>query len=283
MRIGGSLVDDQDELLMLVRVLWRRKWLIFLATFIATVIATVIIVLEEDKYRATVTMAHSEQPGVPSGSPQLGALIGLAGIKVGDAGEFETHLAFLSSAALAREFIEEKGILGALLDRRGFLQWRWGADGEKDIRDAVDRFRRDVLDISSARNSSLVTISVTWSDPDLAADWANAYVEYADRRLRSEASEESLRNLSYLRKELADSSSPVMQASIGQIIESEMQKLMLVRGRAAFAFKVVDSAVTPRAPVLGTGVLVGAGLVLLAFLSASIYAVFWSKSSHVSA
>jgi LPS O-antigen subunit length determinant protein (WzzB/FepE family) len=94
-------------------------------------------------------------------------------------------------------------------------------------------------------------------------------------RLRERALEEAENNVAYLREEMAKSSLVTMQQSIGQLLQSELQKLMLARGNEEFAFKVVDPAIAPKQrerpkrsmiAIIGTflGGLVGAFVVLVA-------------------
>jgi len=46
--------------------------------------------------------------------------------------------------------------------------------------------------------TGLVTLSITWNDPNIAAKWANGLVRMANDYLRDQAIEESERNIAYL-------------------------------------------------------------------------------------
>jgi uncharacterized protein involved in exopolysaccharide biosynthesis len=144
-----------------------------------------------------------------------------------------------------------------------------------DIRDAIKYFQENVLKVSEERTTGLVTIAVEWTDPDVAATWADVLVRRLNDRLRERALEEAEQNVAYLREEMAKSSLVTMQQSIGQLLQSELQKLMLARGNEEFAFKVVDPAIAPKQrtrpkrsiiAIIGTflGGLVGAFVVLVA-------------------
>jgi uncharacterized protein involved in exopolysaccharide biosynthesis len=64
-------------------------------------------------------------------------------------------------------------------------------------------------------------------------------------RLRERALLEAETNVAYLQGELGATSVVTLQQSIGRLLESELQKLMLARGSEEFAFKVVDPAQVP--------------------------------------
>ena len=115
-----------------------------------------------------------------------------------------------------------------------------------DIRDAVDYFDTGVRAIGEDKKSGLITLSVTWTDAALATEWANELVKRANQRLRSQALQESERNIKYLQGEIAATNVTALQQAIGKVIESEMQKLLLARGSEEFAFKVIDKAVQPK-------------------------------------
>jgi uncharacterized protein involved in exopolysaccharide biosynthesis len=209
---------------------------------------------------------------------QLGGLAALAGVNVGGGSEAEP-LAVLRSRDFARQFIEDYELLQV------FFEDDWDAENEAwlvddpadapDIRDAIKYFQENVLKVSEERTTGLVTIAVEWTDPDVAATWADVLVRRLNDRLRERALEEAEQNVAYLREEMAKSSLVTMQQSIGQLLQSELQKLMLARGNEEFAFKVVDPAIAPKQrtrpkrsiiAIIGTflGGLVGAFVVLVA-------------------
>ncbi len=63
----------------------------------------------------------------------------------------------------------------------------------------------------------------------------------ASARLRSQNE-----NVIYLQHEIASSNIVSLQQSIGRVLESELQKLMMARGSDEYAFKIIDPAVPPR-------------------------------------
>jgi LPS O-antigen subunit length determinant protein (WzzB/FepE family) len=67
-----------------------------------------------------------------------------------------------------------------------------------------------------------------------------------NERLRERALREAETNVAFLRAELAQTSVVTLQQSIGRLLESELQKLMLARGNEEFAFRVIDAASPPK-------------------------------------
>ena len=91
-----------------------------------------------------------------------------------------------------------------------------------------------------------MTLAVEWTDPDVAAEWASVLVRRLNDRLRERALLEAETNVSYLQSEMGSTNLVTLQESIGRLLETELQKLMLAKGNEEFAFKILDPAVSPK-------------------------------------
>ena len=107
---------------------------------------------------------------------------------------------------------------------------------------------------------------MTWSDPELAAKWANDMVASANARLREKAIEESQRSIEYLKREGEKTNVVAVQEAIGKLTEEQVKSVMLANVRDEYAFKVIDPAVMPeyrdivrprRALMLALGLVMG--------------------------
>jgi uncharacterized protein involved in exopolysaccharide biosynthesis len=67
-----------------------------------------------------------------------------------------------------------------------------------------------------------------------------------NERMRAQALKEAETNVAFLQTELGRTSVVTLQQSIGRLLESELQKLMLARGNEEFAFRVIDAASPPK-------------------------------------
>ncbi len=148
----------------------------------------------------------------------------------------------LRSKSLAREFILAHGIV----DEMRSDNWL-PLVGVRlhDQRTAVDYFDKYVRTISEDKRSGLVTVSIDWKSPDVAATWANDLVDLANSKLRAQAEEEASTNVRFLREQLSGTAIVALQQSIGRLLESETQKLMLAKGNEQFAFRTIDIATPP--------------------------------------
>jgi len=114
---------------------------------------------------------------------------------------------------------------------------------------ANQRFEKSIRNVTTNAKSGLVTMTITWKDPKIAARWANELVETTNTYLRTKAIEEAERNISYLDSEAAKTNIVEVRQAIFQILQSEINKEMLARGSEEYAFKIVDPADAPERAV----------------------------------
>jgi LPS O-antigen subunit length determinant protein (WzzB/FepE family) len=216
-------------------------------------------------YTAEVVLVPADDQAMRT-TNRLGALAGLAGI----------DLANTNVNTQAQEFISENELMPALLNRSrsGLSSWFPHGSDRADIRDAVKFFDHTVRSVDEDKKNGLITLDVTWTDPVVAAQWANLLVARANDRLRSQALSEAEANIQYLQKEISTTQVTAMQESLGQILESEMQKLLMARGNREFAFKVIDTATPPKEKARPRRVLIAIGGAIAGAMLGVLLALF---------
>jgi uncharacterized protein involved in exopolysaccharide biosynthesis len=245
----GATTDDEISLRELWDILWRGKWIIIAVTAVFAVASVAYALVQTEWYRAEVLLAPAEERSAQGLGGQLGGLAALAGVSVGGGGSVEP-IAVLKSREFARAFIEDFDLVPVFFHE----QWdaasgAWlGDDPEQwpEIRDAIKYLHDNVLNVSQELDTGLVTLAIEWTNPEVAAEWAKELVVRLNERLRERALKEAETNVAYLQAELAQTSVVTLQQSIGRLLESELQKLMLARGNEEFAFRVIDAASPPK-------------------------------------
>lgn len=249
---GLSLsMDNEISLRRLWNAVWRGRRLIILVGIVVTTLSAAYALLATEWYRAETLLVPAESDSSPGLASQLGGLAGLAGINLaGDGGGTVEPLAVLRSREFARDFISDFDLVSVFFaDEWDSEANRWlNPNSEKwpDIRDAVKFFHDNILQVAEHDRTGLVSVSVQWTDPEVAASWASSIVQRLNDRMRQRALKEAEKNVAYLQSLLADTHLVTIQQSIGRILESELQKLMLARGNEEFSFRVIDPAVPPK-------------------------------------
>jgi uncharacterized protein involved in exopolysaccharide biosynthesis len=243
------------KLKRLTEILWRDRKLIIIAACIFTLVAGVGAFFSEKEYKATVQFAvvSSEQRSGGAGGvmSQFGALASLAGVSLGGESEKYEALALLQSRFLTEMFIEQNNLLPILYPTIWDANTgRWKTNDPKVIPTlwkAEVRFKK-IRSVVQDAKTGLVTMSITWRDPVLAAKWANALVTLTNKQMRDKAIHDSERNIGYLRDQAIKTQLVPVQTALSTLMESQYKQSMLAGGNDEYALKVIDPAAVPELP-----------------------------------
>ena len=241
--------DEGITLRRVLEILWSGKAVIIATTVLFAVGSVAYALLAKEIFRAEALLVPAEQQSAPMIGGQLGGLAALAGVNMTEGSGVEA-LAVLKSRQFARDFIEQYNLMPVIFEDE------WDAENERwltddptetpDLRDGAEFFHEEILQVGEERGTGLVTLGVEWTDPIVAAEWASVLVRRLNDRLREGALREAEANVAYLESEMTNTTLFSLQESIGRLLESELQKLMLARGNEEFAFKIVDPPVPPK-------------------------------------
>lgn len=247
-----ELQEDTIDDLSSYSVELLASWKLLLATAVlGAVVAAIIAFVLPPQFRAQALVAPVNSNGSPAGGgtlKQLGSLAALAGIDIpGANGRKDEYLATLSSTGFLRDFIQSENMLPILFASRWDPQAKqWRADKEPPtLGEAVKKLRDDVINVSDDRRTSLVTVTVDWYSPQLAARWANDMIEKVNEKLRADAARNAERSLDYLNKELARTSEVEIRQAIYRLTEEQVNTAMLASVQHEYAFRFIDQAIAP--------------------------------------
>lgn len=269
---------DEIKVSAVWRIVWGYKRVVAAAAALSGVSAAILAIAMTPVYRAEVVLieVRESNSGPANGlSSQLGGLASLAGLNLGAAAsEQQAARAFLKSGHLIEEFIERNNVLPALArdTRKPPTLWR-----------AVKRFRENILAIREDFRQGVTTVDIEWTDPVIAAQWANGFVGLANELIRVRAMEESRRNINYLNDQVAKTNVLELQRVMYNLIEGETKTLMIASGRTEYAFRVVDPAVAPEIrvrPQRTLMVLIGITLGFVAGVAIALWSNLLGRSAR---
>jgi uncharacterized protein involved in exopolysaccharide biosynthesis len=232
--------DNEINVVNLFWTVWDQKYLVLAISLLCGGFAAFLALKAVPMYRAQIVITQVRDSGMGAGGSlmgQLSGLAGIAGLNLNSGGKEAERTAVLESRGLIEVFVKRYDIAPLI-------------NGNSATRDpvwfAVERFRKDVLNLHEEKLKDTTTITVDWSDPVVAARWANDFVALANELLRTRAIDESTRNIEYLNKQLPLTNVVEIQHAIYALIEAETKSLMLAHGRLEYAFTIVDPAVPPQ-------------------------------------
>jgi uncharacterized protein involved in exopolysaccharide biosynthesis len=284
--------EEEIRLRDLLEELWRTRWIACAVTALFIVAAAGAAWLIPKSYKASVvllpaTNAPGSQLGGGLGSlmSEIGGLASLAGLSAaGDAKKTES-IAVLQSDALTERYIEQNRLLPVLYAKLWDPQGRrWKVSDPQKVPTlwkADQFFKKSVRSVTTEMRTGLVTMTVVWDDPHVAATWANGLVKMTNDFLRAKAIEESQRNIAYLSEQAGKTDVVGVKQAIYTILQNEIDKEMLARGTEEYALKIVDPAIAPETPYSPRPmlwVLLAAATGLLVSIFIAFLRLTWSRA-----
>jgi uncharacterized protein involved in exopolysaccharide biosynthesis len=251
----NSLAGDKvfADPFALLAVIWKARLAVVVAAIVAGGAGVLYALMAPSWYRAEVTLLPVDRSAGGGGAAllgQLGGLAALAGVRVGAEAPSES-MAVLESREFLREFIQDHQLTKVLV--AGLTEQKLEAGTQiaeaEDLRDAVEIFDRRVRSVVESGDDGLVRLRVEWTEPVLAAQWANLLAERINGKLRLRALGESQTSIDFLRREMASTKEIAVQQTIASLLKTEMEKQMIARGNPEFAFRVIDAAEVPKSRI----------------------------------
>ena len=231
------------------RILYRKKWIILLASIAGMAIALGMAMATKPVYKTEILLQPVSNNGDMTDSGGLGSRLGglgsLMGLPVGGDASSAQARAVLTSREFSIDFMKRHKILPVLM-----AEMQSGPSGKLPTENAVyDWFDTSIRTLSEDRKTGLLTLSIEWYDPKQAAVWAGALVADVNEHLRVRALAEASENLVYLRKEGSQATHLPIRDAVARLTEGQMKKAMMANFGKEYAFKVIDPAFVPDRPV----------------------------------
>ncbi len=246
---------EQLNIIEALRIILQYKKFVILFTSFSAVLSIAIALWITPIYKAEVVIFPQLKGQGGSGvMDQLGGgaagLASLAGIKIGAAGgEQKRSFAKLTSRSMKEKFIQQYNLLPILFSE----QWntknnKWLIEEAIEIPTMWDAIKEmdDILFFEDDQESSLITLTMLWSDPILAAKWANDYIALTDQSLRDESLRQSERSLSFLMEQRQQTKLTNIQSTIDNLYAEELKNYMFATAGEEYFYHVIDPAIVPQ-------------------------------------
>ena len=246
--------EDEINLLDLWKILIEQKKLILFITAIITLTAITYALLATPIYRAEALLApvqKEKNSGFNALAGQFGSLASLAGVNLnGSKGNIQVSIATLRSRELTYRLIEEEDLMPVMFKKNwdeSMKQWR-KSKKPPTLWKAYKIFDSS-RNISIDRKTGLITLTIDWDDPVLAAELVGKLVVRTNKKLREEAILNAKESIKYLKAELQKTSIVEIKESIYNLIEGHTKTMMLANTKEEYAFRVLDRALVAERPI----------------------------------
>jgi uncharacterized protein involved in exopolysaccharide biosynthesis len=266
MLLASQQTDLQEITLRdLFRILRVRGLFIATVSLLFALGAGIAAFVSPKWYEASIVLspvATSASSALGSSGSALGGLAALAGISVAGDSKKSESVAMLQSEGLTERYIEKNGLLQVIYrdDWDGVKQaWR-NPEKHPTLWKANLYFKKSLRTVSTDLKTGIITLTIKWKDPALAADWANGLVNMTNEVMRNKAIAESEKNMEYLTAEASKTNMVEARQAIYTILQGEINKSMLARGSSEYALKIIDPARTAEkqsSPIKSLWIIIG--------------------------
>jgi uncharacterized protein involved in exopolysaccharide biosynthesis len=269
-------------MLVHLRVLLEQKWLVLaiLAVSTGTAVGVAFVLPPTFRAEAVLSPVNHEAAGASRLSElasRYSDVASLAGLSFGSGSvdQYEA-VATLGSHALLRAFIEENNLLPVLFPDAWDTEakvWKTPAESAPTVWHGVREFQSGIMNVATDRRTGLVTLTIDWRDPQVAADWANQLIARTNETLRNRVIQEGDRTINHLNVEVERTTEVQLRNALYRLLESQLWRVTMATVTHEYAFRVIDPAMVPaeryrprRAQIALTGFMLGsvlaAGLVV---------------------
>ena len=233
--------------------IWRSRWIALAAGALCAVGAALAAWVATPDYTASVILlpvnTHGGSLDLGASASELSGLASLAGINLSGGNQVKTEaLATLDSEILTEQYIRQNDLLPVLFSREwnaAARQWNTTDPAKVPTLWKANRRFKDVRSVVDDTKTGLVTLTIRWKDPHVAAQWANGLVKLTNDYLRQRAIDEAERSIAYLNGEVVKTNIVEVRSAIYNLMETEIKNEMIARGRDEYALRVIDPAVPP--------------------------------------
>ena len=268
--------EDEIDLLELARVIWNSRKLIIAIVVLFTMFTAVASLFMTNIYTAKAILkpvTTREGGRFAALATQFGGMANLAGIAMPGAASSSELVNLLESNILKKKIIERYHLLPILFPKKWDAekkQWKdpkaggislnplalikkllpaKPGDNKKDagVPDTWDGIRalNRIVNVNYNLKEDIITISVNFRDPQMAAAIADYFIITLTEHMSSEAKRIATINKEYLEKQLRETNDSLVQQKIYNLIAEKIETMMMAEVKEGFSFKVLDPPMAP--------------------------------------
>jgi uncharacterized protein involved in exopolysaccharide biosynthesis len=263
--------EDEIDFLELAKTIWNGKKLIIWIVVCCTLATIVLSLFMTNIYTAKAVLKPTSQTQtggkVSSLMAQFGGLASLAGIAMPSSTSSTEMVNLLESNILRKEIIENYQLLPVLFPKKWDKEKKtWKKPGaiinllvlntklnsnaskkEQGVPSTWDGIRalNGIVKINYDMKEDIITISVNFPDPDMAAKIVNYFIVILNEHMSSEAKRIAVVNREYLEKQLLATNDTLVRQKIYNLIAEKIETIMMAEVKEGFAFKVLDPPMAP--------------------------------------
>lgn len=263
---------DEIDLVMMWRVVWRYKWTVMLISSFFAVASVFYAVSLPNIYKSEALLMPNIQDkqggALGSLSGQFGGLASLAGINLGGGVDKTVYaLEVLKSREFLYKFIEDNDLKPVIMAAENWdlstntimynselydfnsATWTRVVESplkpEPSLNETYVKFLQQHLSVYHDEKLGMVKLSISHYSPYIAKLLVDKLIDSINDTIKLQTMNEATNSISYLKKELEQTSVAGMQTMFYQLIEQQQKTLMLTKVRDEYVLRTIDAAIVP--------------------------------------
>lgn len=245
-----SAEEDEINLLDLLIVLLRHKFLIIGMTLVAGIGALVTTSGRERVYRSEATIAPRAQEttkfyGNHAGGDSLSGIMEKQ-LSIGGSGSQQEIVINLNCRKLAGMVVEKYKLMPILFAEG----WdsdkdKWKIDASPTLQDGINVLQ-GMLKVDVPRKATgTIKVGFVNKDPAMAKRFVDYYLTTLSESMREEVLRDRAENRRFLEKQLERIRDPLIVEKIYALLAAEIEKDTFARGQKFFGFRIIDPPLVP--------------------------------------
>ncbi len=180
----------------IIATLWNRRGRIIGITIIFILLSAGYALLQKEIYVATATILPESEDRAMGQFAQFAGVMSMAGLSPGQMSETEVYPAMMKSETILHDVIYKEYKTGEHNEPVNLIEF-WDIRGRTEreqYQETLRKLRDEVLSIEIARDSRIISVSISTHDPYISADIANTIAdkldEYVLTKRRTRASQQ---------------------------------------------------------------------------------------------
>lgn len=258
----NQYLDDEVNLIEVLKELFRSKVLIFSITGIFSVAGVIYSLMQPNQYSSTSVLTIRSSSSSSQTSSSLSSLASRAGVNIGSssggANPDQIVLQMVKSKSFFKHLIGFDEVLQNIYAAKSFDTKTnkiiydssiYKAREDKWIKmpkllEAYEAYENQVS-ITHSKITGMIYLSVTHKSPIFSKELADLIISELNNLSRIRASDEASLSMDYLYNELSTTPQREIRDSINQLIEAQLKTQMLANVRSDYLVRTLDEPVVP--------------------------------------